>query len=253
MSARLLFTRSFLKPTTIHLNLLRHTLTVSSRMSTAAPPPAVPRLSASLLIINPLNEILLLHRPSHSSTFPNAHVFPGGATSPSDPPPAHTALRETFEETGLLLTTPPPPPSLLPSLPLARSQIHAGTLSFTDFLAAHSLTPAVDELIPFTTWITPKAMKRRFETHMFLYFLPSSPSPTTSAAATQHPTPDGGIEVLTTTFLPPSTALASDLVFSPPQFYLLSTLLPYLPPPDSVGIEDHVAKLQRKRLVRFAR
>ncbi|KAI5851689.1 hypothetical protein DFP73DRAFT_571622 [Morchella snyderi] len=244
-------------------------------MSTAAKTPAVPRLSASLLLLNPRNEILLIHRPTHSSTFPNAHVFPGGATSPDDfapspspsPSPSHDplklcAIRETFEETGLLLTTPPPPPPVVAAIPAARAQIHAGTLSFNAYLRANGLAPAVDALVPFTTWITPKSLPRRFETHMFLCLLPednaSSSSSSSTSAAQQLPTSDGGIEVLSTRFLAPQAALAAarrdELVFFPPQFYLLSRLVAYLDGGgEAVGVEDHVAGVRRRRLLRFAR
>jgi 8-oxo-dGTP pyrophosphatase MutT (NUDIX family) len=81
--------------------------------------PSIPRPSASVLLISPSNQILLLHRVQTSSSFPSAHVFPGGNLSPSQdghiPPPEDPArhndslayrigaLRETFEESGMLL------------------------------------------------------------------------------------------------------------------------------------------------------
>jgi len=73
----------------------------------------------SILLISPTNEILLLHRVRTSSSFPSAHVFPGGnLSSPQDgemPPPGSAerhidglayrigAIRECFEESGILL------------------------------------------------------------------------------------------------------------------------------------------------------
>lgn len=96
-------------------------------------------------------------------------------------------------------------------------------------------------------------MPRRFETHMFLHLLP--PDPPAAAALAQHPTADGGIEALSTTFLAPSAALAAaarnELVLFPPQFYLLSMLLPYLPA--DADAADAASELRRRRLVRFAR
>lgn len=216
----------------------------------------------SLLLINSRNEILLVHRPTHSSTFANAHVFPGGVISSTDnestSPLKLCAIRETFEETGLLLTIPPPPQSALAGAQAARAEIHAGRLSFTEYLSSHGLEPAVGQLIPFTKWITPKTMARRFETHMFLYFIPeSNPSaPETVGGRTrQLPTDDGGIEIVSTRFMAPQLALDAakrdEIVLFPPQFYLISMLLPFLE--QSAGLEDHVAKLRRKRLVRFAK
>lgn len=115
----------------------------------------------------------------------------------------------------------------------------------------------MDQLIPFTKWITPKTMLRRFETHMFLYFVPedtSSVSGTTRGKAQQLPTGDGGIEILSTRFMAPHVALDAakrqEIVLFPPQFYLISALLPFLE--QSTGLEDHVAKLRRRKLVRFA-
>lgn len=217
--------------------------------------------SNSLLYINLRNEVLLVHRPTHSSTFANAHVFPGGAISSTDnestSPLKLCAIRETFEETGLLLTTPPPPQSVLAGAQAARTEIHAGRLSFTEYLSLHGLEPAVDQLVPFTKWITPKTMARRFETHMFLYFdtedKPSTPG-TIGGKTQQLPTGDGGIEILSARFMVPHLALdaakGGKIVLFPPQFYLISVLLPFLE--QSTGLEDHVAKLRRKQLVRFA-
>lgn len=214
--------------------------------------------SNSLLLINSRNEVLLVHRPTHSSTFANAHVFPGGAISSSDNESASPlklcAIRETFEETGLLLTTPPPTKAALAGAQAARSEIHADRLSFTEYLSSHGLEPAVDQLIPFTKWITPKSVARRFETHMFLYFIPEETSGVGGTARQQLPTGDGGIEILSTRFMAPHMALDAakreEIVLFPPQFYLISALLPFLEQP--TGLEDHVTKLKRKQLVRFA-
>lgn len=82
-------------------------------------PPGPPSPSASVLLISPTNQILLLHRVRHSSSFPSAHVFPGGNLDDFhdgeipgvDDPGRHVdgeayrmgAIRETFEESGILL------------------------------------------------------------------------------------------------------------------------------------------------------
>jgi 8-oxo-dGTP pyrophosphatase MutT (NUDIX family) len=75
--------------------------------------------SSSVLLISPENYILLLRRVQTSSSFASAHVFPGGNISPfhdGDPPAPEdasrhhdsevyrmAAVRETFEESGILL------------------------------------------------------------------------------------------------------------------------------------------------------
>lgn len=75
--------------------------------------------SQSVILISPQNQVLLLHRVKTSSSFPSAHVFPGGNVSvmhdgelplPEDPLRHQdieqyrlAAIRETFEESGILL------------------------------------------------------------------------------------------------------------------------------------------------------
>ncbi|CAZ83499.1 unnamed protein product [Tuber melanosporum] len=194
--------------------------------STATPKtPAVPRLSASLILLNPQNELLLVHRPTHSSTFPNSHVFPGGVVSLQDNSTPATplletlklcALRETFEETGILLTTTPPPPTLTPTvLAEARKAIHDSTLTFPSFLQSYGLIPNTSALHPFTKWITPETMVRRFKSQIFVTFVDDK----------QVPSHDGGVEVLSARYLTPSRALEmsehGEMVFFPPQFYLV--------------------------------
>ncbi|KAG0639907.1 hypothetical protein HOY80DRAFT_885575 [Tuber brumale] len=203
-------------------------------MSSIATPktPAVPRLSASLILLNPQNELLLVHRPTHSSTFPNSHVFPGGVVSSQDTPTSTTplletlklcALRETFEETGILLTTAPPPPTLTPALlAKARKAIHDSTLTFPSFLQSYGLIPNTNALHPFTKWITPETMPRRFESQFFVTFVGDK----------QVPSHDGGVEVLSAKYLTPSRALEisedGEMVFFPPQFYLVRRIREFL-------------------------
>ena len=46
--------------------------------------------------------VLLTQRTAHLKDHPGQISFPGGRAEPEDPSPAHTALRETLEEVGLL-------------------------------------------------------------------------------------------------------------------------------------------------------
>ncbi|KAK6522872.1 hypothetical protein TWF281_002302 [Arthrobotrys megalospora] len=189
---------------------------------------AVPRPSASLVLLDAQNRILLTHRTSTIGSFANAHVFPGGNQDAKDTSPEFCAVRETFEETGVLLTNPPPPSSLLPSFPQIRKDIHSRThsLTFNQFLESNNLSADVDGLIPFTTWITPPTMKKRYETHMFLGFLPLSAS--VDSSSTQLPTSDGGVETVSTTFMSAAEILAglktNSIILFPPQAYLVTRL-----------------------------
>jgi hypothetical protein len=91
-----------------------------------------------------------------------------------------TAIRETFEETGLLLASsatrtseseselprsrsrsPLSPPSLSDAaLDASRESVHAGRTLFRDFLKQHALAADVKALLPFTEWITPLGYSR---------------------------------------------------------------------------------------------
>ena len=123
----------------------------------------------------------------------------------------------------------------------------------------------VDGLIPFTRWMTPANIPKRFTTQMYIYFLPlheASPDtatnalPTDSEAMIANPTSDGGIEHTTARFLPPSKWLdmsrAGEIVLFPPQYFLLHLLAPFLSPENGsqAPIADELAN-QRKLAMDF--
>jgi 8-oxo-dGTP pyrophosphatase MutT (NUDIX family) len=112
----------------------------------------------SVVLISPINHVLLLHRVETSSSFPSAHVFPGGNVSaPHDglvPDPEHparhvdsdvyrmAAIRETFEESGILLARNKSTGRLLhvadAERERARRDISQNKITFPAWLAAHS-------------------------------------------------------------------------------------------------------------------
>jgi 8-oxo-dGTP pyrophosphatase MutT (NUDIX family) len=76
------------------------------------------------------------------------------------------AVRETFEETGVLLSMPGA------DLRAARHDVESGRVSFAGLLREHGL--AVDALAvrPWARWITPEGEPRRYDTRFFVAALP---------------------------------------------------------------------------------
>ncbi|KAK8174837.1 hypothetical protein BC567DRAFT_210028 [Phyllosticta citribraziliensis] len=242
----------------------------SSKQSTSTKPPrkppSPPRPSASILLVSPADEVLLLHRVQTSSSFPSAHVFPGGNCSAThdgeipgvDDEARHkdgdvyrwAAIRETFEESGLLLARKRGQEGLA-QIPeeereQARKDIHSGTRRFKDVLAEWDAEADLANLVPFTRWITPTNVPKRFTTQMYLYLMPllsSSPTslPSSDEAVLPLPTSDGGIEHTAARFLPAthwlSLARADDIILFPPQFFLLHLVSQFLLPSSKPGGE----------------
>jgi 8-oxo-dGTP pyrophosphatase MutT (NUDIX family) len=159
-----------------------------------------------------------------------------------------TALRETFEETGLLLTTTAPPASL--NLRAMQSAVYANAAIFEEQLASAGLR-LVDAtlLTPATTWITPLTNPRRFKSRFFIASLPEWMSEREAEEVARRG--DGGKEVVSALFVTPRRALAmaaaGEVVFFPPQFYLLSVLAQFLS--DSSGDR---AREERRKLKEWA-
>lgn len=193
---------------------------------------ATPRLSASIVAINPRNQVLLVQRNARA-TFGGLHVFPGGNYDGRQDSSIHmTAVRETFEESGLLVAKSAQGQTDLHSVDLAqtRADIHSHKLLFKDFLQRHSLSVDSSHLLPFTQWITPAGAPKRFHTHFFVVFLPETGTTGFASGEKQDfiPTPDGGQEVISAKFLHVHEALKQfkekRLAFMPPQYYILDTL-----------------------------
>ncbi|KAK3725971.1 hypothetical protein LTR37_000119 [Vermiconidia calcicola] len=217
--------------------------------------PAVPRPSSSVLLISPNNQVLLLQRVKQSSSFPSAHVFPGGNVSeahdgrvpPVDSPQRHVdsevyrnaAIRECFEESGILLARNNGFGRLI-EVPEAereegRKETHSNKTTFPKWLSQKGGRADIDGLVPFTRWVTPTNVPKRFTTQMYLYFLPTLSSTSIAESTTAEndeeeskiplPTTDGGLEHTTARFLPASVwlrlAQEGRIILFPPQFFLL--------------------------------
>jgi 8-oxo-dGTP pyrophosphatase MutT (NUDIX family) len=173
--------------------------------------PAVPRDASTIMLLRQGTgvEAYLLRRTRTLDFAPGACVFPGGSVDERDadpeigwagPAPAEiadqlgtsaerartlvcAAVRETFEESGVLLAGSSPAALVDDSAALARDR-HAlleGSTSFGELLGRLGLMLRADLLTPWARWITPEASPRRFDTWFFAAALP--PGQTASLAA----------------------------------------------------------------------
>ena len=88
------------------------------------------------------------------------------------------AIRETFEESGILLARPKGSTTLLDAARASeieaahRAALCEGKTNFLNVLADSGLWLALDELTPYAHWITPEGMPKRFDTWFFLAAAP---------------------------------------------------------------------------------
>ncbi|KAI0425175.1 hypothetical protein F5Y09DRAFT_322399 [Xylaria sp. FL1042] len=260
-------------------NIFYGVLTMSNGTRASSSGPAVktktppePRPSSSIILLSPTNQALLLHRVKTSTSFASAHVFPGGNLSDfhdgTIPPPGDPrrhedslayrlgAIRETFEESGILLAREGSKDGPLLNLPTAerdeaRKAIYENDISFGKWLESVGGVADTDGLLPFTRWVTPHGPPKRFTTQMYLYMLPleTSPDPVLSAAQSEAliPTADGGAEITAAHFDDAATWLRrqdrGDVILFPPQYFLLHLLSRFLtgapsPSPSSSSIKE---------------
>jgi 8-oxo-dGTP pyrophosphatase MutT (NUDIX family) len=119
-------------------------------------------------------------------------AFPGGRVEPSDEsvpwagsPPADPAIvgaavRETFEETGVLLGVPGR------DLRAQRSDVEAGRLSFSDLLRVRGVAVDASVLHAWARWVTPEGESRRYDTRFFVAALPPGGEPAAVTSEAQH-------------------------------------------------------------------
>jgi hypothetical protein len=190
------------------------------------------------------------------------------------------AVRETFEESGILLARNNGFGRLI-EVPEAERQegrkaIHSNATTFPKWLAQKGGRADIDGLIPFTRWVTPTNVPKRFTTQMYIYFLPTSASSTPLSEAAQAdseeeiqiplPTTDGGLEHTTARFLPASVwlrlAQEGRIILFPPQYFLLHQVAQHfdnLPSPTAYGsisrepLARDELEARRKALVEFVK
>lgn len=134
-------------------------------------------------------EVFMVVRHHQIDFASGALVFPGGRMEEADVALARSephaliapdldvaarsfrvaAIRETFEECGLLLARPEGAGGLIPA---DRLRAIDRKVPFSEMLARERLVLAVDLLEPFAHWVTPTFMPKRFDTHFFLALAP---------------------------------------------------------------------------------
>ena len=144
---------------------------------------AAVREPATVMLVRDAPELaVFMLRSNPESVFAaGAYVFPGGAVDADDRALGDdrrfwvAAVRETFEEAGVLLArsrTGDGSPVAVSSDVMARladdrRRLLAGTVSFATVLDAHAARIDLDALVPFARWITPAPSPRRFDTWFF--------------------------------------------------------------------------------------
>lgn len=140
--------------------------------------PVTPRPSATVLLVRGRRpwELLLMRRPGGADFAPDAHVFPGGTIHADDAealdPIAAAAIRELFEEVGILLARNGRRFARDAENEQVRTRLAEGS-TFGKALEALGLEAAYDRLVPLTRWVTPARMSRRYDARFFLARLPA--------------------------------------------------------------------------------
>ncbi|MDY0813780.1 NUDIX hydrolase [Kitasatospora purpeofusca] len=167
--------------------------------------PPVPRQSATVVLLRDTGtdagpEAYLLRRRTSMAFAAGMYAYPGGGVDRRDaeaelgwagPGPQEwaerlgvdartaqavvcAAVRETFEEAGVLLAGPDADSVAEPrDWTAERAALEAHELSFADFLRDHGLLLRSDLLAGWARWITPAFEERRYDTWFFVAALPT--------------------------------------------------------------------------------
>lgn len=160
--------------------------------------PVVPAAAATVVLVRdgPQGlETLMVVRHHEIDFARGAAVFPGGKVSTSDSDPRIAgrvgaglgldeqqlalrvaAVRETFEESGLLLAR--RGGAMVSGTQRATLQhrwqerVATGGNAFVDMLCEEDLELALEQLVPYAHWVTPEVSPKRFDTHFFIAAAP---------------------------------------------------------------------------------
>jgi len=171
-----------------------------------APEVVAPRDAATVIVARDGAdgvEVFMLRRSARSDFVPDAYVFPGGGVEEADfapelwarcaglgdaeasrrlgMPRGGTALwvaavRECFEEAGLLLGLRGGEAVAGDELVERRSALNAGETTFADLCVVHDLTLPLDRIHFVSHWITPAGSPIRYDTRFFLAAAPEGQS-----------------------------------------------------------------------------
>jgi 8-oxo-dGTP pyrophosphatase MutT (NUDIX family) len=214
-------------------------------------------------------EVYLLRRKASMAFAAGAYVFPGGSVDPRDtdqavawagPSPAAwgevfhadgatarglvcAAVRETFEESGVLLAGPSEDSVVADTTgdewEADRLALIDRSLSFADFLDRRGLVLRSDLLRPWAHWITPEIEQRRFDTRFFVAALPQGQR-----------TRDVGGEADQVAWVRPADALDraknGEIFLMPPTHRTLGELSAYEKVPDVLAAEREIVTLMPK-------
>ncbi len=171
--------------------------------------PAQPHPAATVILLRPAAagpEILLTLRPSSMAFAADMHVFPGGRVDPADADrslfarsvisssvaaaalggalapdvalAAHVAaIRELFEEAGVLLADGGARAASLSLVGAARSALLRGETTLAAIADDLDLRLRTDLLVPLSRWVTPPTLPRRFDARFFAVALPEGTAP----------------------------------------------------------------------------
>jgi 8-oxo-dGTP pyrophosphatase MutT (NUDIX family) len=211
--------------------------------------PAEPKRASTVVLLRdaaPGFEAYLLRRVATMAFAASMYVFPGGAVDPRDeavlpgwagPTPGDwarrldlpeataravvcAAVREVFEESGVLLAGPDGATVVGDvsgnAWEAARVALVARGVGFAEFLATEGLVLRSDLLVPWSRWITPEFEPRRYDTYFFVALLPAG-----------QVTRDVGGEADRTVWVRPGDALDGRFALMPPTQHTLSGLAGY--------------------------
>ena len=146
-------------------------------------------------------EVFMVVRDRPMDGAMGAVVFPGGKIdeedrhpenwghlSPPQPDPALpywlAAMRETFEEAGVVIARPEgtakgdiAPARAREMVAKHRDSLLDRKVTFASIIRSEKLVPALDHMVHFAHWQTPLGLPKRFDTHFFLVSSPEGQEP----------------------------------------------------------------------------